>query len=322
MSRITTATRRSNKIVVGLGELLWDLLPEGPRLGGAPANFAVMAGRLGDHSVIASRLGADALADDARALLASMPVDCTFLQTDAELPTGTVTVKIESGEPHYTIHHPVAWDCLAFTPEWHGLAQRADAVCFGTLAQRDAASRQTILAFLDATRPACARIFDVNLRAPFWSPDVLRESMGRATIVKLNAAEMPQVLAATDACPHPPAEQDEDELLHGAHFLLDRYPMHLLCVTMGSEGSLLVTRDCWHRHHGLLTIVRDTVGAGDAFTAALAHYYLQGAALPILSEAGNRWGAWMASQSGAMPPLDSRTTARISREIRARKASV
>jgi fructokinase len=321
MSTTTSGTKAGNKIVVGLGELLWDLLPEGPRLGGAPANFAVMAGRLGDHSVIASRIGADSLADDARALLASMPVDCGFLQTDAERPTSTVTVKIENGEPHYTIHHPVAWDALAFTPEWHNLAQQADAVCFGTLAQRDAASRQTILAFLDATKPACARIFDVNLRAPFWSGEVLRESMGRATIVKLNAAEMPQVLAATNACPHPPAEQDEDELLRGAHLLLDRYPMHLLCVTMGGEGSLLVTRDCSHRHHGLATTVRDTVGAGDAFTAALAHYYLEGAALPTLSEAGNRWGAWMASQSGAMPPLDPSTAARMSMEIRARRAS-
>src|SRR5580693_435501 len=137
------------KIVVGLGELLWDLLPEGPRLGGAPANFAVMSGRLGNHAVIASRLGADALGEQAHIVLDALPVDCSYLQSDSELATGTVTVTIENGEPRYTIREPVAWDDLTLTAEWRVLAQRADAVCFGTLAQRDAVSRHTILEFLD-----------------------------------------------------------------------------------------------------------------------------------------------------------------------------
>jgi fructokinase len=304
---------------VGLGELLWDLLPEGPRLGGAPANFAVMAGRLGDHAVIASRLGTDKLAEEARAVLDALPVDCDFLQADAEFATGTVTVTLSGGEPHYTFNAPVAWDRLAMTPEWNELAARADAVCFGTLAQRDLVSRAAILTFLDATRPGCLRVFDVNLRAPHWSGEVLVEGLGRATILKLNESEMPQVLVATGVCPQPPAEQDEDALLSGARMLLERYPMHMVCVTMGGAGSLLVTPEAHHRHHGLAATVRDTVGAGDSFTAALIHYYLEGAALPVMNEAGNRWGAWMAGQTGAMPPLAAETLARMAGEIRMRR---
>lgn len=309
-----TGRRSAQKVVVGLGELLWDLLPEGPRLGGAPANFAVMAGRLGDRAVIASRLGTDARADEARAILGSLPVDCGSLQADTELATGTVTVAIEDGEPRYTIHEPVAWDRLALTPEWRELAGRADAVCFGTLAQRDAVARQTILGFLDATRSDCVRIFDVNLRAPFWSGDVLRDSLARATILKLNTHELPQVLQATGACPYSSIANDDDRV-RGARLLLEQYPVQLVCVTMGPEGSLLVTRDRCHRHHGLAATVRDTVGAGDAFTAALTHSYLEGAPLAVLNEAGNRWGAWMASQSGAMPPLPEETLAEMAVEI-------
>jgi len=312
--------RNHQKIVVGLGELLWDMLPEGPRLGGAPANFAVMAGRLGDRAIIASRLGADALGEQARAVLDTLPVDCSLLQTDSEFATGTVTVAIETGEPRYTIHEPVAWDRLALTSAWRGLAAQADAVCFGTLAQRDSVSRQTVLAFLDATRPACVRVFDVNLRMPWWSGDVLRDSLGRATILKLNAAELPDVLLGTGVCPYPVRAPDEDELLRGAHRMLDRYALQLVCVTLGGQGSLLVTRERSYRHHGHAATVRDTVGAGDAFTAALLHYYLEGAPLPIVSEAGNRWGAWMASQSGAMPPLPAETLAGMDAEIRARRA--
>jgi fructokinase len=308
------------KIIVGLGELLWDLLPEGPRLGGAPANFAVMAGRLGDRAVIASRLGADAWGAAARKVLAELPVDSSQVQTDAELATGTVTVSIEGGEPRYTIHEPVAWDRLEFTREWEQLAKHADAVCFGTLAQRDAASRRTIRQFLDATRRECVRVFDANLRAPFWSPEALRDSLARATILKLNAGELPQVLLGTGACPYPSTARDDEELVSGARRLLERYPVEMVCVTLGGDGSLLATRRDHHRHGGHATTVRDTVGAGDAFTAALTHYYLEGAPLATLNEAGNRWGAWMASQTGAMPPLGAETVAAMAEAIGLRAA--
>ena len=311
--------KTGQKIVVGLGELLWDLLPEGPRLGGAPANFAVMAGRLGDRAVVASRVGADALGRQALEQLVELPAEVGFLQTDSEYATGTVTVRLEGGDAEYTFTEPVAWDRLAMTPEWRALAQEADAVCYGTLAQRAEVSRATIGEFLDETRPECVRVFDVNLRAPHWSGEVLRGGLARATILKLNAGELRHVLMGTGVCPHPVATADEDELLRAARRLLERYAVELVCITLGAEGSLLVTRRASHRHRGLAARVKDTVGAGDAFTAALTHYYLDGAPLAVLNEAGNRWGAWVASQAGGMPPLDAKTLERVSGEIGARR---
>lgn len=291
----------TERLIVGLGELLWDMLPGGKQLGGAPANFAVMAARLGNHAVIASRAGNDSLGQEARALLAQLPVDSSLLQLDPEHATGSVSVTLVDGQPEYVIHEPVAWDFLSLTGEWQALAARADAVCFGTLAQRDQPSRQTIRAFLAATFPECVRVLDVNLRQPFFTPEVLLESLGLATILKLNDAEMPQVLSLLGLAQSGGA--DADALLRDARLLLDQFPMNLVCITMGAHGSLLVTRDAHHRHRGIHSKVEDTVGAGDAFTAALVSYYLQGAPLAVLNEAGNRWGAWTASQPGAMPPL-------------------
>ena len=311
----TELLKAQPRVIVGLGEILWDIFPEGARLGGAPANFAVMAGRLGNRAVVASRLGEDDLGSQALQILKSMPVDTEYLQKDPAYATGTVTVSVETGEPEYVIHEPVAWDQLTMTPQWEDLAQHADAVCFGTLAQRSATSRATIQQFLDKSRPDSVRIFDVNLRAPFWSADVLRESLGRATILKLNAFELPQVLLSTGACPDPASADNDEDILRGARRLLERYPVQLVCVTMGARGSLLATRSEFHRHPGLAAQVKDTVGAGDAFTAALAHYYLEQASLPILNEAGNRWGAWVASQSGGMPPLSEETLAEIRAQI-------
>ena len=315
---MTTGTTEQ-KVVVGLGELLWDLLPDGARLGGAPANFAVMAGRLGSRAVAASRVGTDALGQKAREALGGLPVESGFVQSDSEYATGTVTVTLEGGEPEYTIHEPVAWDRLELTPEWRELAGDADAVCFGTLAQREEPSRAAILGFLDATRRECLRVFDVNLRAPHWSGEALRSGLGRATILKLNAGELRHVLMGTGVCPHPTEAKDDDEIMRGARRLLERYPVELVCVTLGAQGSLLVTRVEHHRHHGLGARVKDTVGAGDAFTAALTHYYLEGAPLAVLNEAGNRWGAWVASQEGGMPPLGAETLQQVSGEIGARR---
>jgi fructokinase len=315
MNEATRKPENRQRVVVGLGELLWDLLPEGRRLGGAPANFAVMAGRLGNRAVVASRVGADALGEEAQRTLETLPAESQFLQSDSEYATGTVTVSLETGEPEYRIHEPVAWDRLTLTPEWRELARTADAVCFGTLAQRGEISQGTILAFLDETRPECVRIFDVNLRKPFWTPEVLRNSLGRATILKLNVHELPHVLVGTGACPYPSHAEGDEEMMRGARRLMERYPVEMVCVTLGPRGSLLVTRGKHHRHPGMKTRVRDTVGAGDAFTAALAHYYLEGTPLEVLNEAGNRWGAWVASQTGGMPPMRAETLASVSEEI-------
>ena len=295
--------------ILGIGELLWDVLPEGARLGGAPANYTVMAARLGNYAAVLSCIGRDALGDDARRVLSGFPVDIQLLQVDPEQPTGRVTVTLEDGQPTYTIHEPVAWDFLAATDTWLNEAARADAVCFGSLAQRSEQSRRTIHALVKATRPQCQRIFDVNLRAPFYTAEILRESLALASVVKMNDAEVPLVLSLLGL-------GAAQSLREGAELLLAEFAgLTLVAITRGGEGSLLVGRSKWNEHPGIPTNVADTIGAGDAFTAAMTHYLLRGAPLATLNEAGNRWGSFVASQSGAMPEIGPEVIERIGREI-------
>jgi fructokinase len=315
------------KIIVGLGELLWDLLPEGKQLGGAPANFSVMSARLGNRGVIASRLGSDTLGSEARAYLASLPAELELIQKDPGQPTGTVSVTLNAGQPEYVIHEPVAWDFLEFTPQWKELAASADAVCFGSLAQRGAVSRKTIHAFLGATRRDCVRVFDVNLRKPFYTRIVIEDSLSRATILKLNDEEMPEILRLLKlqdenaAIADPSAKLDAAALRVGARALLAEFPIELVCITRGGHGSLLVTRESFDQHPGIPIELGDAIGAGDAFTAALTNYYLQSAPLPMLNEAGNRWGSWVASQAGAMPPLSGEKREEITQAISSGRTS-
>lgn len=298
------------RLILGLGELLWDLLPEGPRLGGAPANFAVMAGQLGNHAAILSRIGRDDLGRQAIDRLNPMPVDLSCLQVDPAHQTGKVTVSFDDGQPKYQIHQPAAWDFLELSDEWVSLAERADAICFGSLAQRSVASRQTIQTLVAETPDACIRVFDVNLRTPFFSSEVIQESLELATVLKMSDEELPQLLSLIGL----PADEnpENDRLRLGAERLLSEFPeLKMVAVTRGSRGSLLVRRQDSSDHPGFPVKVADPVGSGDAFTAAITHYLLRGANLPTLNEAGNRWGAWLASQSGAMPALSDTVRAGI-----------
>ncbi len=289
-------------LIVGIGELLWDMLPDGRQLGGAVSNFSVMVSRLGDHGVIASRIGQDKPGQDALALLATLPVDSSYIQQDTIHVTSTVTVTLVEGQPRYVIQEPVAWDFLELTPEWLKLAQSADAVCFGTLAQRNANAQRTIHGFLAETKPNCMRLLDVNLREPYYSSRTLETSLEFATVLKMNDGEVPQVLDLL-SMPHT-KETTPEALVTGARSLIDKFQLALVCITMGGSGSLLVGTSQVDRHHGIPCRVVDTVGAGDTFTAAFTHYYLMGASLSVLNEAANQWGAWMASQRGAMPNLE------------------
>ena len=309
--------------VVGLGELLWDELPKGRRLGGAPANFAVMASRLGVHGIIASRLGEDERGDAARSLLATLPVDSRFVQSDPQRASGSVSVTVSDGQPEYEIHAPVAWDALELTPAWLELAARADAVCWGTLAQRDARSEETIHGFLAATRADCLRVFDVNLRAPFFTAEAVVRSLARAKLLKLNDGEMPHLLSlanlrsATEYLPEDDAARAEALTADARRLLAVNPGIELVAITLGEHGSLLVTRGAVMRHRGIETKVVDTVGAGDAFTAALAVHRLLGKSLAVQSEAANRWGSWVAGQTGAMPGLGEEMRDAMEQEIEA-----
>ena len=282
------------KKVVGLGEVLWDLLPERTCLGGAPANFAYITTLMGDQGIVASRVGEDSRGLEALRRMEELGLDIDHVQTDRDRATGSVKVELDgNGLARFEIAHPVAWDALEWTPDWQHLASRVDAVCFGSLAQRSETSRTTIRKFLRAMSPDSLRVFDVNLRQAYYSQEVLAESMTLADIVKLNDEELPKVMSLGEF-PH----QDE---ISSAQRLMEAYDLKLVCITRGGRGSLLVRRGDASEHRGFQVRVADTVGSGDAFTAGLVHEYLHGASLDLMNEVANLVGAWVASEVGAMP---------------------
>lgn len=279
---------------MGLGEVLWDVLPERTCLGGAPANFAYITTLLGDQGIVASRVGQDQRGIEARERMQELGLSADHLQTDPRYPTGTVNVKVDNqGLAQFDIAHPVAWDFLEWTPGWRRLAHEADVVCFGSLAQRSEESRATIRRFLGANSQHAVKVFDVNLRQSYYSQEVVVESMKLADIVKLNDEELPKVMSLNGF-----SHRDDRSSVER---LIEAYKLKLVCVTRGGRGSLLVRGRETSEHPGFRVKVADTVGSGDAFTAALVHEYLRGAPLDVMNEAANRVGAWVASESGAMP---------------------
>ena len=219
--------------IVGIGELLWDVFPEGKQLGGAPANFAYMTSLLGDEGLVASRVGNDALGRSAARRLQRIGLKTSYLQLDPTHRTGTVKVEVDStGQPTFEIAESVAWDFFQWTTEWHELAEKADAVCFGSLAQRSPRSQATIRAFLQAVGPRMVRILDANLRQHFYSKETLDESLRLTDIVKLNQDEL---VAIVKLLGH--ASEPEER---AARWLRDTYKLKLVCVTRGANGSLLV----------------------------------------------------------------------------------
>jgi fructokinase len=287
-----------NYIVAGLGELLWDLFPKGKQLGGAPANFAYMTSLLGDKGIVASRVGSDALGRSAGRRLERLGLRTSYLQIDDFLATGTVKVSVDAkGQPSFEIADAAAWDFLEWSTAWQSLAEQADAVCFGSLAQRSPQSRETIHLFLKAMRANATRVLDVNLRQKFYSAETLSESAQLADIIKLNHDELPAVVRLLGVPFH-----DEES---AAQWLRHTYGSKLVCVTRGAKGSLLVGEYAMDEHPGCAVEVVDTVGCGDAFTAALVYHYLRGASLSTMNEAANRMGAWVASHAGATPDRDN-----------------
>jgi fructokinase len=282
-------------LVVGIGELLWDMLPGGKQLGGAPANFAYISSLLGNRSVVASRVGNDEAGNEARQRVRDLGLDAGYVQVDAVNPTGTVNITLDStGQPEFTILENVAWDFIEYNLHLQFLAAKADVVCFGSLAQRSQTSQSTIQQFLRNTRESCLRIFDVNLRQRYWNPVILKTGFALATVVKMNNTELPVVMAAIGQ----PSSDDEQA---DAELLLHHYGLELVCVTRGANGSILVSRNGKSDHSGFRVKVIDTVGSGDAFTATLAHGCRLGLPLDAINEAANRMGGWVASQPGATP---------------------
>jgi len=294
----------ASPLMVGLGEVLWDLLPSRKVLGGAPANFAYMATVFGDRGIVASRIGKDELGREACEILNDAGVGTSYMQHDDKYGTGVTNVLLDSeGQPGFTIKEHVAWDFLHWTPDWEELSSRVDVVCYGSLAQRSQTSAETIERFLRNTPENALRICDANLREPFYNLDTLRRSFQFADILKLNEQELFQVSSSFGF-----GNSDEIEI---AKRLLDKFDLDLICVTKGARGSLLISDRKIIEHAGINVDVADAVGAGDAFTACVAHYYVQGHPLEEISEFANRIAAWVATQVGATPLISDAQLVKI-----------
>lgn len=286
----------SQQTIVGVGEVLWDILPAGRQLGGAPANFAYCSHLLGNRGIVVSGTGSDALGNELRECLGESGLTDKYIQTDPEHPSGTVNVKVDSaGQPEFEITFPVAWDFLKWGADLEQLARLCDSVCFGTLAQRSVQSRRTIQEFLDATKDCCLRVFDVNLRQAFYSAEIILQSLITSTAIKLNEHELPIV-----------ADLLKTPVNDFCQTILNRFDLQFVCVTRGARGSVLFGRNGMHEHSGFQIKVEDTVGSGDAFTAGLVHEYLRGSSLAQMNDTANRMGAWVASKAGGMPRAEKR----------------
>ncbi len=289
-------SQNNKPVVVGLGEVLWDCF-EGSRLpGGAPANVAFQASQLGCLGIVCSRVGRDALGDELLAFLQGQGLRTDWIQRDPMRPTGTVTVDATSPDhPRYTIHEDVAWDHLQFDAALEDLAGQADAICFGTLARRSRRSRETIHRAVQSARSACLIVYDVNLRQHYYEREWIEQSLRMAHVVKLNAEEVIEIDKLLEF------ESRDQE--HFASTVRDRYGIDTVCVTRTERGCLLVAPEGTIEDPGRPVRVADTVGAGDAFTAALIFAWLRAWPLAAQASFANAAGALVASRSGAMPPL-------------------
>jgi fructokinase len=298
-------------LILGFGEALFDVVDGEAILGGAPCNFAVHAQQLlaagdaagvGGQAIPVSRVGDDALGRRLRSEVAARGVNVDHLQVDASLPTGTVEVELNAeGHPSYDICQGVAWDSIAFTAELASLAVQADAICYGTLVQRTAVSRGTLRALLEAAKPQAIRVCDLNLRAPHYTPEVVEESLRRATVLKLNDDELAIVAKIFNLAAL------ADDLPATIDALAQRFPqLTTIAVTEGAAGARL-----WHEgRHEAAEPPRcsrvegaDSIGAGDSWCAALMIGLLRGLPPRQILAWANRVASFVASQRGATPLL-------------------
>lgn len=286
-------------IIVGMGEALWDCLPEGRKLGGAPANFAYHVGQFGWKTVVVSAIGNDPLGDEILERLADVNLEHKIVRVP--FPTGTVQVTLSGdGIPAYEICENVAWDNIPWSDELEALAKRTKAVCFGSLAQRNAVSRNTILRFLGTMDADTERIYDINLRQSFYSLEVIEESLKRATILKLNDEEIEVVKALLQITGEP-----EDVCRQ----LIAKYEsLRMVIVTCGAIGSYVFTADETSWVDTPKVTVADTVGAGDSFTATFAANILKGKSVKEAHKLAVQVSAFVCTQNGAMPVLPAEFT--------------
>lgn len=281
--------------VIGVGEVLWDLLPSGPQLGGAPCNFACHARALGARAAVITRVGDDHLGKVVQERFEQIGIAGVPVQIDGRAPTGTVAVTLSgNGIPNFVINEPVAWDRIIETQAALAAAEVADAVCFGTLAQRHEPSRQTIRRIVAATPRTALRVLDINLRQNFFSLEIIERSLRLANVLKLNESEL-SVLSSLFALTGSIRQRMESLAL--------QFDLRVIALTRGPAGSLLFCEGQWSDCHSMPITVVDTVGAGDAFGAALAMGLLYKFDLDEINELADETARYVCSSNGATPPL-------------------
>lgn len=291
-----------NEIVVGMGEALWDVLPEGKKIGGAPANFAYHVSQFGLPSCVVSAIGDDALGKEIIENFTSKGLD--QLIAEVPYPTGTMQVEIDqTGIPLYDIKENVAWDNIPYTEHLDALAKRTKAVCFGSLAQRNVVSRETINHFLD-TMPKdddSLIVFDVNLRQGFYNKEILCKSMQNCNILKINDEEL---ITVSRMFGYPGIDLQDK-----CWILLGKYNLKMLILTCGINGSYVFTPGNVSFQPTPKVEVTDTVGAGDSFTAAFIASILKGKSVTEAHTIAVKTSAFVCTQKGAMPILPPEYTA-------------
>ncbi|WP_320170543.1 carbohydrate kinase [Maridesulfovibrio sp.] len=282
-------------LVAGLGEILWDVFGSSEELGGAPVNFAYHAGALGADSIAVSTVGSDERGRRALLELRNRGLNTEAVSVDEEHPTGYVKADVDGqGVASYLFPDDIAWDYLTLNAMALSLAPLVDAVCFGTLAQRCEKSRNAIQAFLDAS-PQALKVYDMNLRQDFYNPEIIRSSLSRADILKLNDEEL-EIVSSMFAL-----EGGEEEMLKALH---DQFNLRLSVLTRGSRGSLLITdAEVVDSLGTKVEKIEDTVGAGDAFTASVVIGTLLGLGLNEICEHAGRLAAYVCTCRGAMPEV-------------------
>ena len=277
--------------IAGLGEVLWDMLPDGRQCGGAPANVIFHASKLGAQGLVVSAVGADADGDDLLAFLKGKGIDCSLVARN-DLPTGTVTVTLENGMPSYVIHRPAAWDAIPYTDAIDAVVPRLSAVVFGSLAQRDERSRETLFRILRHPALHALKFFDINLRQKFYSRETIAESLEVADVLKLNDEEC-AVLAELFGLP--------GDSRGAVAALADRFGLSHVILTLGAKGSMLYDGAAFAEYPvAPCEKLVDTVGCGDSFLAAWCVAFLCGKGADAAMREATALSAYVAGHKGAM----------------------
>lgn len=282
------------RLVVGLGEVLWDMLPEGRKIGGAPVNFAYHAGQFGIDTMAVSAIGNDKLGEDTIAEMNGKHLNHIF--PSVPYPTGSVQVKLdEKGVPAYDIKENVAWDNIPFTNEIESVARNCRAVCFGSLAQRNAVSRSTIRKFIESTPSGCIRIFDINLRQNFYTSNVIRDSLEHCNILKINDEEIMLVSRMFN--------YDSSNIENVCRTIMEDFSLEMVILTCGTKGSYIFTKGGVSFMPTPKVNVADTVGAGDSFTGSFCAAILRGLPVAEAHKKAVEVSAYVCTQNGAMPEI-------------------